>query len=103
MAPRKSVFGHWGRKSTHTTAQETTSSTGDTLSAMNLLESQPVHSRFSAHHLVVAAGVAIFHVASERVVVCYHTRHGYWFLPKGRRDAGEITERAAEREGFEEV
>jgi len=66
-------------------------------------ESVPVFAQFSAHHLVIGCGVAIFHVASARVVVCYHSRDRYWFLPKGRRDAGETSERAAEREGFEEV
>lgn len=66
-------------------------------------ESVPVFAQFSAHHLIIGCGVAIFHVASARVVVCHHTRDGYWFLPKGRRDAGEMSERAAEREGFEEV
>jgi hypothetical protein len=50
--------------------------------------------------------VAIFHVASARVVVCraVDRRHGeYFFLPKGRRDAGEESGPGAEREGYEEV
>ena len=63
----------------------------------------PVVASFDSEHLTVGAGVAIFHIASSRVVVCYHTIHGYWFLPKGRRDANEETSVAAEREGFEEV
>lgn len=63
----------------------------------------PVIANFPSAHLVVGCGVAIFHVASARVVLCWHSRDRYWFLPKGRRDAGEETARAAEREGFEEV
>lgn len=63
----------------------------------------PVVASFDSEHLTVGAGVAIFHVASSRVVVCYHSTHGYWFLPKGRRDTNEETGAAAEREGFEEV
>jgi hypothetical protein len=65
--------------------------------------STPVYAEFSARHFVTGCGVAIFHVRSERVVLCYHRRDRYWFLPKGRRDAGEEGRRAAEREGFEEV
>ena len=104
MPPRAGILSGWRShiRSRHA-AHVGTSSTENTPSDMDSLEGQPVYSRFSAHHLVVGAGVAIFHVASKRVVVCYHSRDGYWFLPKGRRDAGEITERAAEREGFEEV
>jgi ADP-ribose pyrophosphatase YjhB (NUDIX family) len=62
--------------------------------------------QFSAERFVVGAGVAIFHVASGRVVICSaEDRHGrqYYFLPKGRRDAGEESGRGAEREGYEEV
>lgn len=62
--------------------------------------------QFSAENFVVGAGVAIFHVASKRVVICSaEDRHGrqYYFLPKGRRDAGEESGRGAEREGYEEV
>lgn len=62
----------------------------------------PVNASFPSSHLTIGAGVAIFHLASSRVVVCYHSRDGYWFLPKGRRDANESTIHAAEREGFEE-
>ncbi|KAK5104834.1 hypothetical protein LTR62_003147 [Meristemomyces frigidus] len=64
--------------------------------------SLPVSAAFPASHLTIGAGVAIFHLASSRVVLCYHTRDKYWFLPKGRRNANEETGRAAEREGFEE-
>ena len=63
----------------------------------------PVVASFDSEHLTVGAGVAIFHIASSRVVVCCHSTHGYWFLPKGRRDTNEETGAAAEREGFEEV
>ncbi|KAF2712972.1 hypothetical protein K504DRAFT_397787 [Pleomassaria siparia CBS 279.74] len=64
-----------------------------------------VISQFSSEDLVLGAGVAIFHIASERVVICSEPdRHGrkYYFLPKGRRDAGEESGRGAEREGYEE-
>lgn len=64
--------------------------------------SAPVHANFPSEKLTIGAGVAIFHIATERVVVCYHSRDKYWFLPKGRRNANEETTRAAEREGFEE-
>lgn len=63
----------------------------------------PVVASFDSEHFTIGAGVAIFHLSSSRVVVCYHTTDGYWFLPKGRRDANEETGAAAEREGFEEV
>lgn len=45
----------------------------------------------------------IFHLATNRVVVCKDTRNDVWFLPKGRRDASEETGVTAIREGFEEV
>ncbi|KAK7531490.1 uncharacterized protein J3D65DRAFT_637774 [Phyllosticta citribraziliensis] len=64
--------------------------------------SAPVVANFASHHLTIGCGVAIFHVASEKVVLCFHSRDRYWFLPKGRKDAGEDLGRAAEREGFEE-
>ncbi|KAF2455855.1 hypothetical protein BDY21DRAFT_271273, partial [Lineolata rhizophorae] len=62
----------------------------------------PIYGHYDSRHVVEGCGVAIFHVASKRVVICYHTGEGYWFLPKGRRDAGEESGRAAEREGYEE-
>lgn len=64
--------------------------------------SPPAYASYPSEKLTIGAGVAIFHLASERVVVCYHTRDKYWFLPKGRRNANEETRTAAEREGFEE-
>ncbi|KAL2352857.1 hypothetical protein BJ546DRAFT_848473 [Cryomyces antarcticus] len=64
--------------------------------------STPVYANFPSSNLTIGAGVAIFHLASARVVVCYHSRDKYWFLPKGRRDVNEATRAAAEREGFEE-
>ncbi|KAL8714214.1 MAG: hypothetical protein Q9220_001943 [cf. Caloplaca sp. 1 TL-2023] len=62
----------------------------------------PVVANFDSAHLTIGAGVAIFHLASSRVVVCYHSTERYWFLPKGRRDACEDSATGAEREGFEE-
>ncbi|KAF9690890.1 hypothetical protein EKO04_011241 [Ascochyta lentis] len=67
--------------------------------------SAPLVAQFSGENLVVGAGVAIFHIASARVVVCSaYDRRGvkYHFLPKGRRDAGEEGRTGAEREGYEE-
>jgi 8-oxo-dGTP pyrophosphatase MutT (NUDIX family) len=63
------------------------------------------NAQFSAERFVIGAGVAIFHIASGRVVICSAEERGrqYYFLPKGRRDAGEESGRGAEREGFEEV
>ena len=63
----------------------------------------PGIANFDCSHLVIGAGVAIFHLASSRVVLCRHSVKKWWFLPKGRRDASEETGIAAEREGFEEV
>lgn len=63
----------------------------------------PVIAHFDSAHLTIGAGVAIFQLASSRVVVCYHSVDGYWFLPKGRRDASEDSGTGAEREGFEEA
>ena len=63
----------------------------------------PIIGSWDSVHTTIGAGVAIFHLASSRVVLCYHSVDKYWFLPKGRRDAGEETGAGAEREGFEEV
>ena len=70
---------------------------------MSSSSDSPVVASFDSEHMTIGAGVAIFHLASSRVVVCYHSTQQYWFLPKGRRDANEETGEAAEREGFEEV
>ncbi|KAI9816456.1 MAG: hypothetical protein M1827_001588 [Pycnora praestabilis] len=63
---------------------------------------RPVAANFASSKVMIAAGVVIFHLASSRVVLCWHSRDKYWFLPKGRRDAGEDSGAGAEREGFEE-
>lgn len=63
----------------------------------------PIKANFDSSHLTIGAGVAVFHLASACVILCRHSVKKYWFLPKGRRDAGEDTARGAEREGFEEV
>lgn len=68
-----------------------------------LTSTNPFYAKFDSAHLTIGAGVAIFHVATSRVVLCYHPVVKYWFLPKGRRDVNEETARGAEREGFEEV
>jgi hypothetical protein len=66
----------------------------------------PIIAQYDGNGFVVGGGVAIFHLASSRVVVCSaRDRRGtqYFFLPKGRRDAGEESGTGAEREGYEEV
>ena len=65
----------------------------------------PTIAQFPGERFVVGGGVAIFHIASGRVVVCSVQDRGrrYYFLPKGRRDTGEESGRGAEREGYEEV
>lgn len=65
-----------------------------------LASAPPLNANFDSAHLTIGAGVAIFHVATSRVVLCYHPVMKYWFLPKGRRDVNEETARGAEREGF---
>ena len=65
--------------------------------------SPPVTANFSAEAILFAAGAAIFHIAPARVVLCRSSLGGGWFLPKGRRDAGEELGVTAVREGFEEV
>ncbi|KAL5116443.1 hypothetical protein ACEQ8H_005679 [Pleosporales sp. CAS-2024a] len=65
----------------------------------------PLIAQYPGHLFVVGGGVAIFHLATSRVVICSAVdRHGttYYFLPKGRRDAGEESGPGAEREGYEE-
>ena len=63
----------------------------------------PIVGNWDSPNTTIGAGVAIFHLASSRVVICYHSVDKYYFLPKGRRDASEDTGAGAEREGFEEV
>lgn len=66
----------------------------------------PLIAQYSGDNFVVGGGVAIFHLATSRVVICSAAdRRGtkYYFLPKGRRDAGEESGPGAEREGYEEV
>lgn len=67
------------------------------------LSESPVIANFDSGHLTIGAGVAIFHLATSRVIVCRHSLKKYWFLPKGRKDASEDTSSGAEREGYEEV
>ncbi|KAH8708553.1 hypothetical protein GQ44DRAFT_715195 [Phaeosphaeriaceae sp. PMI808] len=67
--------------------------------------SQPRFAQFSGENFIIGGGVAIFHIASGRVVICSAVDRcagQYYFLPKGRRDAGEESGRGAEREGYEE-
>ncbi|KAF1936835.1 hypothetical protein EJ02DRAFT_459201 [Clathrospora elynae] len=65
----------------------------------------PTFAQYDGNGFLVGGGVAIFHIATARVVICSaQDRRGttYYFLPKGRRDAGEDSSRGAEREGYEE-
>lgn len=66
---------------------------------------QPVIAQYPGDKSVTGGGVAIFHLATSRVVICSAIEGGikYYFLPKGRRDAGEESGPGAEREGYEEV
>jgi hypothetical protein len=66
---------------------------------------QPVIAQYPSDKFVTGGGVAIFHLATCRVVICsaLHRGEKYYFLPKGRRDAGEESGTGAEREGYEEV
>ncbi|KAH9873195.1 hypothetical protein J1614_005593 [Plenodomus biglobosus] len=65
---------------------------------------EPLIAQFSGGNFILGGGVAIFHIATGRVVICRAHERGstYYFLPKGRRDAGEESGRGAEREGYEE-
>lgn len=58
-----------------------------------------VHTAFTCHELTIGVGVAIFHLATRRVVVCGPVKDNQWFLPNGRKRANEETGFAAEREG----
>jgi 8-oxo-dGTP pyrophosphatase MutT (NUDIX family) len=40
---------------------------------------------------------------THKVVLVYEKAKKYYFLPKGRKDAGESLEQAALREAYEEV
>lgn len=67
--------------------------------------SAPITAHYPDSDFVVGGGVAIFHLATGRVVLCHEQHRGsvHYFLPKGRRDAGEESGPGAEREGYEEV
>ncbi|EUC40621.1 hypothetical protein COCMIDRAFT_108333 [Bipolaris oryzae ATCC 44560] len=64
----------------------------------------PLTAQFDSAKFMVGGGVAIFHLATGRVILCSYEQHGrkVYFLPKGRRDAGEESGTGAEREGYEE-
>ncbi|KAF4555509.1 Hypothetical protein D9617_2g054700 [Elsinoe fawcettii] len=64
--------------------------------------SNPLVANFPSTSIVFASGLAIFHLASSRVVICRHPQEGHFFLPKGRKNASEPSTTAAIREGFEE-
>ena len=85
------------------TKTETMSSNGTETQDDPPISARPILGNWDSAHTTIGAGVAIFHIASSRVVLCYHSTKKFWFLPKGRRDASEDTGSGAEREGFEEV
>lgn len=93
-APQVSLPPTSSSMASHNTAQ-----VADT----SLKSDPPTVGKWDSAHTTIGAGVAIFHLASSRVVLCYHSVDNYWFLPKGRRDTSEDTGAGAEREGFEEV
>lgn len=97
--PEEKDEAHQPKKKHHTKKALLISNSPSTVPLSDL----PVVANFDSSHLTVGAGVAIFHLASSRVIICQHSVDKYWFLPKGRRDAGEDTASGAEREGFEEV
>jgi hypothetical protein len=72
---------------------------------MSASKSKIYTAHFDSNQFVVGGGVAIFHLATSRVVICSCVYRGQkvYFLPKGRRDAGEESGTGAEREGYEEV
>ncbi|KAF2752750.1 hypothetical protein EJ05DRAFT_265780 [Pseudovirgaria hyperparasitica] len=80
----------------------TGSNTGDSQLSDCPAPSTAVRARFPSENTTISAGAAIFHIASKRVVLCYHTRDKYYFLPKGRKNSGESLERTAVREAWEE-
>ena len=63
----------------------------------------PIVGNWDSTNTTIGAGVAIFHLATSRLVLCHHGVDKYYFLPKGCRDASEDTSSVAEREGFEEA
>ncbi|KAG9190837.1 hypothetical protein G6011_08925 [Alternaria panax] len=71
---------------------------------MPVFKNEIYTAHFDSNQFVVGGGVAIFHLATSRVVICRCVYRGQtiYFLPKGRRDAGEESGPGAEREGYEE-
>ncbi|PSN68350.1 hypothetical protein BS50DRAFT_609977 [Corynespora cassiicola Philippines] len=64
--------------------------------AASTMQSSPfANARYSSDILHIGAGVAIFHLASERIIMRskkYSNIRLYYFLLKGMRDAGEESE-----------
>jgi hypothetical protein len=61
------------------------------------------HALFHCADFRLAAALVILQPSSGKIVVVYDTATGEWFVPRGRKDAGESIEQAALREGYEEV
>ncbi|KAF2502754.1 hypothetical protein BU16DRAFT_521431 [Lophium mytilinum] len=107
ISPHDSSLSHLSLISKPQTPPEelvnTNSHTSPTMADLHPHE-QSVTRNFGSQNFVIAAGVAIFHLASESVVLCNEIHGGekIHFLPKGRRDIGEESGRNAIREGFEE-
>ena len=60
-------------------------------------------SAWCSANFMLGAGMVILQPSTQKVVVVYHQRLKYWFLPRGRKDVGESLESAALREAYEEV
>jgi hypothetical protein len=61
------------------------------------------NSAWCSSNVMLGAGMVILQPSTEKIVVLYHQRYKYWFLPKGRKDVGESLEATALREAYEEV
>ena len=57
---------------------------------------------FHATEFILGAGIVVIQPSTGKIVVV-ENGEGRWFLPKGRKDKGESLDKAALREGYEEV
>ncbi|PFH48847.1 hypothetical protein AMATHDRAFT_64527 [Amanita thiersii Skay4041] len=57
---------------------------------------------WAAQDFLLAAGMVIFQLGTDKVVVVNDPTVRSWFLPRGRKDVGESLEQAALREAYEE-
>lgn len=52
---------------------------------------------------MLGVGMVILQPSTGKCAVVYDSKHSYWLLPKGRKDANESLETAVLREAYEEV